>query len=145
MVTKILGRDDLLTPRNLRRELVEVPELNGSLYLRELSTSQLLAFNARVDELRDEKEHINPENSIKLMTLVLSFSACDEDGALLLTEQDAAALMDSKIDMLTRLSTKAFELSGMDLGIGEVTANLKKAPPSSSSDLPTNSRKRKRK
>lgn len=128
-MTKILGRNDLLG-NHLKRELVEVPELDGSLYLRELSTSQILAFNARVEKLRSEgHQEVTPEVSVSLMALLLSFSACDEDGNLLFTEADAGKLVDNNISTLTSLSTKVMEISGLN----EVAANLPNALTTSSS------------
>ena len=143
---KILGRDDLLKGSNLKRELVEVPELNGSLYIRELSTAQLLTFNARIEALKGEKTEVDFEASVNLMALIVSFSACDETGNLLFTEADAAKLAENRIKVLGLLSTKALHLSGMDINIAEATNNLKNAPQTSSSgNSVRNSRKRSRK
>lgn len=144
-MTKILGRDDLLAGTSLKRELVEIPELDGALWLRELSTSQLLKFNARVNELKAEKQEVDFETSLNLMSLVVSMSACDEGGNLLFTEADAARLADSRVNVLMTLSTKALQLSGMDIDLSEVIDNLKKVPTSLPSDSPPNSTRRKRK
>jgi len=144
-MSKILSRDDLLSGNHLKKELVEVPELDGSVWLRELSTSQLLAFNSRVEELRGDGKEVNAENSIKLMALIVSYSVCGEDGVLLFTEEDATKLVENKISTLTILSTRILELSGLNLNMQEVTANLKKATTSLSSNSVKNSRKRSRK
>ena len=146
MTDKILGRDDLLSGNHLKRELIEVPELDGSIWLKELSTPQLLLFRSTAESYSDERGHINVENDIKLMTLALSLSACDADGNLLFTEQDVIQLMNNKLNVLATLGAKVLELSGMDIDVNEVTANLKKVnQKSSSSTLRENSIKRRRK
>ena len=142
---KVLGRADLLLGNHLKKELVDVPELDGALWLRELTTSQLLSWNERIEQLRGDGKEINARNSIQLMALMVSYSVVDGDGQLLFTEDDAAQLAENKISTLTLLSTKALELSGMNINLDEVTNSLKKAPTYLPSDSHKNSRKRSRK
>ena len=144
-MSKILGRAELLSGNHLKKELVEVPELDGSVWLRELSTSQLLSFNERVEQIRaGGSEQIDAKNSLNLMALIVSYSVVGEDGESLFTEDDASKLVENKITTLTLLSTKALELSGLNINLDEVAANLKKAPIYSRTDSHTNSTKRKR-
>jgi hypothetical protein len=131
---KVLSRTDFLEAGSHRKtELVEVPELGGSVYLRELSTGQLLEYNSRVDGFRSTGNELTPAASLELMSLLISLSACGEDGSLLFTEADVKALSDNSIGVLIRLSTKALEVSGLGKGIAEEVAdNLKKAQTDSS-------------
>jgi hypothetical protein len=153
MSDKILGRDDLLSGNHLKRELVPVPELDGSIYLREFSTPQVIAFNRRIKDLQSsvEDNQITFDTSIELMALAISLSACDESGQLLFSEEDVNQLLQNKLNVLLTLSTKALAMSGLDLSVvngltSEVAANLKKARTNSlSSTLPENSKRRKRK
>ena len=151
MATKILGRDDLLSGNHLKRELIEVPELDGSIYIRELSTPQIITFNKRIKELSALGNEVGFDTSLELMALALSLSACDEDGQLLFTENDVSELLNNKIAVLMTLSTKALVMSGLDLAIAngltsEVAANLKNEKMTSSvSTSPVNSKRRKRK
>lgn len=152
-MTKILGRDDLLSGNHFHKELIEVPELEGSIYLRELYSPQVISFNKRIKDMigEDKTKKVDLENSIELMALAVSLSACDENGNLLFNEQDITKLTENRLGMLLRLSTKVFEISDLDLNVinglkSEVAANLKNDRTTSlSSSLPRNSTKRKRK
>ena len=135
---KVLSRADFLSAsKNLKRDLVEVPELGGAVYLRELNASQLIAFNERLTALQLKgKKKVTFSTSLELMALLISMSACDEEGNLLFTEADVKTLADNSPNLLLELSIKAAETSGMNSkAIQEVAANLKKA---TSGSLPTN-------
>jgi hypothetical protein len=131
---KVLSRTDFLAASsNRKRELVDVPELGGSVYLRELSTGQLLEYNDRIEKLRGAHSDVTPAASLELMSLMISMSACDEEGVLLFTEADVKALAENSIGVIIGLSTKAMEVSGIGKAvIEEVAAELKKVPTDSS-------------
>ncbi len=132
---KVLSRADFLgASQKLKRELVDVPALGGAVYLREVSVSQMLAYNARLQSLQAKgKKKVTFATSIELMALLLSMTACDEDGNLLFTEADVKALADNSPAVLLELSVKAMQVSGMNsAAIKEVAANLKKARSGSS-------------
>lgn len=121
-MTKILGRDDLLSGNYLKRELVEFPDLGISVYVREFSSAQVIQFNERIKQYRkDGLKETTPEIDLDLMTFAISLSACDEDGNLLfLSEEDAKKLKDNiGISAVTTLGTKALSISG----VGDNTVN----------------------
>jgi len=138
MATKkrVLSRGDFLSAStNLKRELVEVEELGGSVYLRELSAKQILEYNERIKRLQADNPELTPSKSVDLMAALISMTACDSDGALLFTESDVQALAENNLNLLIALSAKALEVSGMgNAAINEVTEELKKTNVS----LPTN-------
>ena len=149
-ITKILGREDFLSANNLKRELVPVPELGGSVWLRELGTTQLFIFNDKYEKLKEGNDKINFRGSIELMTLALSLSLCDDNGELLYTEADLPTLMQNKIPLLLELSTKALDMSNLTIDLsnglkGEATDNLKNGKMTSLSSVsPKSFTKRKR-
>ena len=149
MATKILTRDDFLSAsKSLKLEFIEeVPGLDGSVYMREMSEGQRLAYSGRIEELRKEGRKITAHNSIELMALLVSMTVCDKDGNPLFAEEDIRALADNKLEALVFLSKKAMEVAGVDMvAINEVAANLKNARTSSSTTSSLkNSRKRSRK
>lgn len=140
MANKILSRDDFLSGSSLRVEEIPVPELGGSVFLRELTTPQLLAIKNKAQEFGfKQDETSSDEVTIKLMALVLSQSACDADGHPIFTIEDLEELIvKNKVGTLLRLGTKALEISGLDTALSGVSANLKKVVTTSSS---SNSRK----
>jgi hypothetical protein len=131
-MSKLLGRDDFLSDRKFKRELVDVPELGGQVYLRELSTRQLLEYNGRIETLKEKNPKLTAETSVELMCMLIAMSACDEAGVLLFTEADVVGLSESRLEMIARLSTQVLNISGVS---SEVSSNLGKALESSS---PTN-------
>ena len=125
---KVLSRADFLaTSANLKRELMDVPELDGSVYVRELSAKQVLEFNDRIKKLQTDNPEVTPGVSIDLMALLISMTACDSGGDLLFTESDVRALAEGNINVLINLSAKAMEVSGLNnAAVEEVTEQLKK-------------------
>jgi hypothetical protein len=127
---KTLSRNDFL---NLNTELVEVPELGGNVYVKELNGLSLLKFRDKVAELEKISPEVNTYNSTKLMALLVSLTACDENGNPIFTEDDANKLVDINLLVLRRLSEKAMDVSGVPNAIiSEVSSNLKNAQPDSS-------------
>lgn len=128
-MTRVLTREDFLAKsKSLQLKPFEVPELGGTVYLRELSGGQLLDYNERIQKLQAVNSEISPATSIELMALLISFSACGEDGSPLFTEADVKALAENSLGMILRLSRQILEVSGVDSkAIAEVISNLKKA------------------
>ena len=149
-MTRILGKDDLLG-NNLKRELVPVPELGGSIWLQQMSAVHVVEFKRVIDDLRAAgQKETTLEQDVEIMTLVISFSACDEGGNLLFTQDEAKGLMSNNLNVLMDLGNKALALSGVNIGgnglSSEVADNLPNAPTNSSSATSrVSSRKRARK
>src|SRR5687767_2031484 len=115
-IKKVLSRADFLSASaNRKRELIEVPELGGAVYLRELSARELFKFNERLHKLQAENSEATPSSSLELMGLMISMTACDAAGGLLFTEADAQALADNNLNILIALSTEALKISGVDI------------------------------
>ena len=127
---KVLSRADFLSAStNLKRELVDVDELGGAVYLRELSAKQILIYNERIQKLQADNPQLTPSTSVDLMAVLISMTACDSEGALLFTESDVQSLAENNLNLLITLSAKALEVSGMgNAAVDEVTSELKKVP-----------------
>jgi hypothetical protein len=124
---KVLSRTDFLAKySNRRMELVDVPELGGSVYLQELSTAQLLEYNMLV--LEYENKQIPPTALARIVAKMIVFSACDADRCPMFTDADIDALAMVDINNLMSLRKRIVEISGL----GEVAADLKKAQTDSS-------------
>lgn len=131
----ILGKDAFMqASRNLKRELVELEELGGSVWVRELSGKQLLEYNEKIQELQKGNPELTASNSLELISLMVSLAACDEDGNLLFSQDEVKQLMDNSFNVLVKLSTKAMELSGLGNAVKEVSEQLKNAQTSSSTE-----------
>ena len=150
-MTKILGKNDLLLGENLRRELVEVPDLDASIWMRQMSAVEVVEFKKYIDGMKSEGvTETTIEQDVEIMAFIISLSACDENGELLFAPEEAKRLTRNDINLLTYLGTKALEISRLKIGVNgftsEATNTLPNAPKMSLSESsPANSRKRKRK
>jgi hypothetical protein len=150
-MTKILGKADLLSGENLRRELVEVPDFGASIWMRQMSAVEVIAFKKYINDMQAKGvKETTLEQDVEIMAFIISLSACDENGKLLFTPEEAKGLTRNNINVLTYLGSKALEISKIQIGtnefIGEATNTLPNAPKMSlSENSPKNSRKRARK
>lgn len=131
---KYLNRESFLTSStNLKREKVELEE--GTVYVRELSGRALLEYNEKIEELKKVNPELTTSNSLELIALLVSKSACDEKGNLLFNKDDVEALMNNSMSTLKTLAEKAMEVSGLSQSkIDEVNKQLKNAAPSASTE-----------
>jgi len=150
-MTKILSKNDLLSGENLRRELVPVPDLGASIWMRQMSAVEVIEFKKFIDGMKSEGvTNTTLEQDVEIMAFVISLSACDEGGELLFTPDEAKGLTRNNINVLTFLGSKALEISNVKMGsngfTSEATNTLPNAPKMSSlPNSPANSTKRKRK
>lgn len=130
---KLLSKDAFLgANKSLRKELCELPDLGGSVYVRELSGRSLLAYNERIKAMGEGTE-LTELKSLDLMALLISLTVIDEDGSLMFTEDEAKLLADGSLLVMTTLAQKAMEVSGISPeAIDEVKSNLKNVENSSS-------------
>ena len=151
-MTKILGRDDLLAGDTLKRELVPVPKLKASVWMREMSGDHVIEFKRYIEKLKvDGITETTFEQDIEIMKMVISFSACDENGDLLFSSaEEAKGLSKNNLNVLMDLGNKALEITGVTMNskglTTEVADNLPNDPTKSSSgNSHKSSRKRGRK
>jgi len=150
-MTKILGKADLLSGENLRRELVEVPDLDASIWMRQMSAVEVITFKKYIEGFKSEGvTKTTYEQDVEIMAFVVSLSACDESGELLFTPEEAKGLNKNSVNTLMFLGDKALKLSKMQMGVNgfasEATNTLPNAPKMSlSQSSPANSKRRKRK
>ena len=150
-MTKILGKADLLSTDNLRRELVEVSDLDASIWMRQMSAVEAIEFKKYIDGMKSEGvTETTVEQDVEIMAFIISLSACDEDGNLLFTPEEAKGLTRNNINVLTYLGDKALKLSRLTIGANGFASEVTNTLPnvkltSSSSTLPASSKKRKRK
>lgn len=140
-MSRILGKNDLLSGENLKRELVHIPQLDASLWMREMSGDHVIEFKRRIDELKkDGIKETTLEQDLEIMKMVISFSACDENGVLLFSSpEEAKGLSKNNLNVLMDLGNKALEISGVNVNsnsglTSEVADNLPNDKTTSSSE-----------
>ena len=110
-MTTMLTRDAILAASDLPRELVEVPEWGGSVYVATMTGTERDAFEAAILDLkRRGAAKVNLENvRAKLLVRVL----VDEAGNRLFSDADAEVLGRKSAAALDRLWAVAQRLNAM--------------------------------
>jgi hypothetical protein len=105
---ELVTREAILGLRNKRKtEAVEIPELGGVVYMRELWASE------RETLLPDIKDgQVIPKKNLR--ALLVSMSACDSEGKLMFSAGDVDALGNIPASVMDRLYTVGEKLSVLD-------------------------------
>ena len=102
----MLNREAILSSVDLPKELVNVPEWGGDLYVSTLNGTQRDSFEA---SMQGKKNKLNLEN-VRARFAVLTI--CDEGGTRLFTDHDAKALGEKSAAALDRVFAVAQRLNG---------------------------------
>lgn len=112
----ILSRDSILGRSVLKRKEIEVPELGGTLIIRELNGTQGADFQRRSLEVVDGRTATIRDAAAlaNLNALVIVWSAITEDGQPLFTKNDIPALNELGSSFLDLVGNEVLKLSGLD-------------------------------
>lgn len=105
-----LNREAILAAEDLPRELVEVPEWGGAVYVRALTGAERDQFEASIVEQRGRDVRMNMRN---IRAKLVALTVVDEDGQRIFTDDDVAALGGKSAAALDRLFAVAQRLSGL--------------------------------
>ena len=103
----MLNRDLILSSDDLPKELVQVPEWSGEVWVKTLSGTERDAFEQSM--VSKKKDKPNMEN-VRARFAVLTI--CDEQGVRLFAHSDAAALGKKSAAALDRVFAVAQRLNG---------------------------------
>jgi len=106
----VLNREAILAAKDLPRELVEVPEWGGAVYVRALTGAERDQFEASIVEQRGRDVRMNMRN---IRAKLVALTVVDEDGQRIFTDDDVAALGGKSAAALDRLFAVAQRLSGL--------------------------------
>jgi len=107
---KLLTREAILQADDLPRELVEVPEWGGALYVRALTGAERDAFEQSIVETRGKNTRMNLRN---IRARLVALTVIDEDGNRLFSDDDVEALGRKSAAALNRVFEVAQRLSGL--------------------------------
>ena len=93
----------------LKKERVEIPELGGHCYVRQMSAGDKDRWDKWLHDGVVENPQGRDQKSIRAMLVVLT--ACHEDGSPLFTMEDIAALDGQFFPVLDRIAGKAIEIN----------------------------------
>src|SRR5690606_19506049 len=106
----VLNREAILAAKDLPRELVEVPEWGGAVYVRALTGAERDQFEASIVEQRGRDVRMAMRN---IRAKLVALTVVDEDGQRNFTDDDVAALGGKSAAALDRLFAVAQRLSGL--------------------------------
>lgn len=102
----VLSAKDIQEVKDLKVELLDLPEWGGAVHVRELTGRTLFEFQML---LPAEGEQVNPDALGKVAAMVLS----DEDGKALFPMSSAPILGEKKFSALLKILEKALEVQGL--------------------------------
>lgn len=128
-VVQILGRDNILAAEDLSRELVEVPEWGGHIYVRALTGTERDAYEDSLMQERVERRGRRQEVTRSLNLRYARAKLCaltivDSEGNRLFSDNDVRELGNKSAAALNRAYEVASRLSGLsDEDLEDLTGN----------------------
>lgn len=92
-------RDTILQAQDLKRQSVEVPEWNCTVFVRMLSGEERLALDEWVNNLSEEER----QTDLNIIVKTVLMTACDESGSMLFSDSDIPALRRKAVPALLRV------------------------------------------
>jgi hypothetical protein len=120
-VIKILSREDILAATDITRELVQVPEWGGAVYVKALSGFDRDRYEQSLLQGKGKNRDLNLRNArAKLVALTV----VNEEGQRIFSDDDVLALGTKSAAALTRVFDVAQRLSGLtDEDLEELSKN----------------------
>jgi hypothetical protein len=106
----VLGREQILTVVDITRELVEVPEWGGEVYVTAMSGMERDAWEASLFSNKDGESTQNLEN---MRARLCAITIVDESGNRLFTDKEAKELGKKSAKALDRVFKVAQRLNGI--------------------------------
>lgn len=122
----VLGKDQILSAEDLNRELVEVPEWGGSVYVQAMSGVERDAYEASIIEINeDAKGNVTTKRRMEnLRAKMVARCMVGEDGERLFDESEIEALGAKSAKALDRVFSVAQKLNGVsDKDLEELAGN----------------------
>lgn len=125
----ILSKEAILAANDLEKELVEVPEWGGAVYVRALTGTERDAFeaslvNERVVRRGRKSETTRETNLRNLRARLCALTMCDEEGNRLFGDSEVHELGKKSASALNRVFEVAQRLSGLSEGdVEELAGN----------------------
>ena len=122
----LLNRESILQADDLPKELVDVPEWGGSVYVRSLTGAERDRFESSMIKQRGKNQQMNLDN-IRAKLAVLT--VCDEEGKRIFSSADIDELSKKSAAALDRIFAVARRLSGLgEDDVKELAEGLKDDP-----------------
>ncbi len=131
-MSTVLNKQDILQVKDAVIELVEVPEWNGSVYVRSISAAERGLIEegaAKFKENKGKADSFARTYTVKMASLAI----CDENGVRLFEDKDIALLQQKNAAPISRIAEIASRLSGFSKqDLEELEKNSSEAQPADS-------------
>lgn len=130
-MAKVLSKADLLEGKTLQVELVEVPDIGASVWMRQMSAQESVDFRNFLEQMKaDGVKETTPEQDIEIMLFITSMSLCDEEGNSLFTREEAKKLVKNYgLNTLVYMTNEALRVSKIKIGNGGFVSEATKTLP----------------
>ena len=122
----LLNRESILQADDLPKELVDVPEWGGAVYVRSLTGAERDRFESGMIEQRGKNQKMNLSN---IRAKLAALTVCDEEGKRIFSSADIDELSKKSAAALDRIFAVARRLSGLgEDDVKELAEGLKDDP-----------------
>lgn len=109
----LLNKNAILQAVDVVKELVEVPEWGGSIFVRSITAAERGTIEAAAARFKEGKG--KDDSFARLFTLRFATMAiCDENGARLFTDEEVKELAQKNAAVVSRIAQVAQRLSGFE-------------------------------
>jgi len=123
---KVLKRDDIRTANDLERELVEIPEWGGAVYVRAMTALERERFEESLMQGRGKKMRMRLTYARARLAVIVCE---DAEGNPLFSEDDIAWLAKKSAKALDRIFDVASRLSGLsEEDVEDLVKNFEETP-----------------
>ncbi len=127
---KNLTRDGILSADDLPREMVEVPEWGGRLWVRSMTGLERDAYEASLLQGGEKDQAARMKN---LRARLVALTAVNEKGERLFAETDVPALGAKSAKALNRVADASLRMNGIGAAdVEELAGNLEPGPTATS-------------
>jgi len=109
-----LTRDDIVGAKILGVKEIEVPEWNGSVFIRKWSGKDRAKFLKASTKIQGEDVGANFDTIFDNMALVVVISLCDEDGVRLFADEDQEMLAEKDANAIQRIYEAVLVLNALN-------------------------------
>lgn len=131
-MSKVLNKQDILQARDVIKEMLEVPEWGGAIYVRSISAAERGLIEEGAAKFKESKGK-NDTFARTFTVKMVSMAVCDENGQRLFEDKDIALLQQKNAAVISRIAEVAQRLSGFSKqDLEELEKNSPEAQPEDS-------------
>lgn len=131
-MSKVLNKQDILQARDVVKEMLEVPEWGGAIYVRSISAAERGLIEEGAAKFKESKGK-NDTFARTFTVKMVSMAVCDENGQRLFEDKDIALLQQKNAAVISRIAEVAQRLSGFSKqDLEELEKNSPEAQPEDS-------------